>query len=245
MPHYQHILRPDWSVPSHVHAASTTRLGGFSQAPWNSLNLAEHVADLPEHVTKNRATLQETLQLPKAPFWLKQVHGNKVSHFDAIQADAVYTETPGEVCAVMTADCLPVLFTNQEGTAIAAAHAGWRGLAAGILENTVACFAQADQVIAWLGPAIGPQAFEVGEEVRDQFMHHQPKAADAFTAGRSGHWYANIYQLATQRLNAVGVIQISGGDYCTYTDSARFFSYRRDNITGRMASLIWLNQMTS
>lgn len=235
------FLKPDWSAPNHVRAVSTTRHGGYSQPPWKSFNLAKHVGDNPEHVASNRQQLKESLQLPQEPFWLTQTHGIAVAHFDATEADAAYTENPGEVCVVMTADCLPVLFTDQQGKRVAAAHAGWRGLAGGILEKTVACFPQADQVMAWLGPAIGPKAFEVGEEVRDQFIQHQANAAQAFSASKPGHWYADIYQLARQRLNSVGVTQINGGNFCTYSDADRFFSYRRDKTTGRMASLIWID----
>lgn len=237
----QHFLQPDWSAPDHIKAVSTTRLGGCSQPPWDSLNLAGHVGDNPAHVVANRQTVQQALNLPGEPHWLTQVHGVAVSVTGEAEADATYTETPAKVCAVMTADCLPVLFTDRQGYGVAAAHAGWRGLLAGVLENTVACFPQADQVMAWLGPAIGPQAFEVGDAVREQFIQCQAEAARAFVAGRPGHWYANIYQLARQRLQACGVMQISGGGLCTYADAARFFSYRRDRVTGRMASLVWMD----
>ena len=184
-------------------------------------------------------------QLPSKPVWLEQVHGTAVLRltgepYASKRADASYSNTPGTVCAVMTADCLPVLFCNRAGTEVAAAHAGWRGLCAGVLEETVACFADsADNIIAWLGPAIGPQAFEVGPEVRDAFMAHDAQAQSAFLPA-GDKYMADIYQLARQRLTRVGISQIYGGDRCTFTENGDFFSYRRDKTTGRMASFIWL-----
>ncbi|MDX1370787.1 peptidoglycan editing factor PgeF, partial [Pseudomonas sp.] len=160
---------------------------------------------------------------------------------EGCEADAAWSGSPGQVCAVMTADCLPVLFANRSGTRVAAAHAGWRGLAAGVLEQTLGHFADAPgEIVAWLGPAIGPEAFEVGDEVREAFIARHADSASAFTASRPGHWLADIYALARTRLAATGVSQVYGGEFCTYSDSARFFSYRRDGVTGRMATLIWL-----
>ena len=245
------LIQPDWPAPAKVRSAQTTRSGGVSTMPYHSLNLGAHVGDNLADVRRNRALLARQLQLAKAPVWLEQVHGTGVvtlplpTDVSATPiADAVMSRTNGEVCAIMTADCLPVLFCDQAGTVVAAAHAGWRGLANGVLEATLkAMNVEPANVMAWLGPAIGPSAFEVGGEVRAAFMAHLPQAAAAFTAnGDSAHdkWLADIYQLARLRLTAAGVTQCYGGDYCTYTDSAGFFSYRREQKTGRQASLIWL-----
>lgn len=241
------FLVPDWPAPTHVRAVQTSRFGGVSRAPWESLNLGEHVGDNPASVSENRSRLRR--QLPGEPVWLTQVHGN--SAVDAAEvtkgyaADAIYSRQPGQVCAVMTADCLPVLLTDRAGSVVAAAHAGWRGLAAGILENTLAALEiQPGQALAWLGPAIGPQAFEVGDEVRAVFLAQDPAAGAAFRTLGGGKWLADIYALARLRLAAAGVIAISGGEYCTFTDSRRFFSYRRDGLTGRMASMIWIDRQS-
>lgn len=237
------LLFPDWPAPANVRAAQTTRSGGVSPAPWNALNLGDHVGDEALRVAANRAELRQSL--PAEPVWLQQVHGTRV--LDAAmaaerpEADAAWARQAGVVCAVMTADCLPVLFCDKAGTVVAAAHAGWRGLQAGVLEATLAAMATpAAEILAWLGPAIGPQAFEVGDEVRAAFCSVDPAAAEAFREHGNGKWLANIYQLAGQRLRAAGVRSISGGGYCTLSDSARFFSYRRDGVTGRMATLVWL-----
>jgi len=244
------LILPDWTAPKNVRAATTTRRGGFSQFPYDSFNLADHVGDVAEMVAKNRALLQAELALPSAPIWLQQVHGiQAISAIMANQnccADAVYTDQVGQVCVVMTADCLPVLFCDKAGTRVAAAHAGWRGLAAGVLEHTVKTLAPSppQEIVAWLGPAIGAQAFEVGEEVREMFVAHSPQAAQAFTATRPQHWLADLYLLARQQLQHLGVQEIFGGNHCTYTDSDRFYSYRRDRTTGRMATLIWLEAQT-
>lgn len=235
------ILRPDWSVPPWVRAYSTTRYGGVSLPPWDSFNLADYVGDNPTHVAVNRQRLQQRLRLPSSPYWLRQSHGTVISQLDTTAADATFSTEVGAVCVVQTADCLPVLLTNQAGDQIAAVHAGWRGLAAGILEACVAHFRAADQVIAWLGPAISQQAFVVGEEVRTAFMQQDAKATHAFIAHAPGKWRADLYQLARQRLRAVGVGNISGGGCCTYTD-ARFYSFRRMPQTGRMATLIWIGR---
>lgn len=250
-----YCLHPDWPAPAHVHALVTTRQGGSSEAPFNSLNLGDHVGDDPECVAANRQALARALNElapAQAPQWLKQVHGVRVITPAAnaelraqqiLEADAATTTDTAVPLTVMTADCLPVFFADQQGTRIAVAHAGWRGLCDGVLEKTVAEFPHAEQVIAWLGPAIGPLAFEVGDEVRCAFMAQDQQAEQAFSAvpEKPGHWLADLYVLARQRLARVGVTQVSGGTHCTWTESASFFSYRREGRTGRMASVIWLS----
>lgn len=239
------LIVPQWPLPQGVAACSSTRIGGVSQPPYDSLNLGAHCGDNLEHVEENRKRLFAAGNLPSKPIWLEQVHGKDVlkltgEPYSSKRADASYSNTPGTVCAVMTADCLPVLFCNRAGTEVAAAHAGWRGLCAGVLEETVACFAdKPENIIAWLGPAIGPRAFEVGPEVRDAFMAKDPKSDGAF-APRGEKYLADIYQLARQRLTNAGVANLYGGDHCTFSESETFFSYRRDKTTGRMASFIWL-----
>ncbi len=240
-----HYLSVDWPAPARVRACSTTRRGGESLAPYDSLNLGMHVQDDPALVMRNRQRLRQELDLPAEPLWLEQVHGVVVvdadNHSAGVAADASYSRTPGRVCTVMTADCLPVLFCDRQGEVVAAAHAGWRGLVNGVLEATIqAMGCDTSDILAWLGPAIGPQAFEVGEEVREQFLAGDPAAANAFVAARAGHWLADIYQLARRRLTAQGVTTVYGGGFCTVGQSDLFYSYRRDRITGRMASLIWL-----
>ncbi|WP_213716507.1 purine nucleoside phosphorylase YfiH [Cedecea lapagei] len=236
---------PHWPLPAGVAACSSTRVGGVSVAPYDSMNLGAHCGDDLADVEENRRLFYAAAGLPSKPVWLEQVHGKTVlkltgEPYASKRADASYSNTPGTVCAVMTADCLPVLFCNEAGTEVAAAHAGWRGLCEGVLEETVACFQDRPQSIrAWLGPAIGPEAFEVGPEVREAFMAKDQKAANAFRAAGE-KYYADIYQLARQRLANVGVTQVYGGDRCTWTESGDFFSYRRDRTTGRMASFIWL-----
>jgi YfiH family protein len=239
------IIVPQWPMPAGVGACSSTRVGGVSASPWDSLNLGAHCGDNPEHVEENRRRFYEASELPSRPVWLEQVHGNAVltltgGEYDSKRADASYSNKPGLVCAVMTADCLPVLFCNQAGTEVAAAHAGWRGLCDGVLEQTVAQFQdKPENILAWLGPAIGPQAFEVGPEVREAFMDKDAKADSAFRpAGEK--YFADIYQLARQRLANLGVTQVFGGERCTLSENDDFFSYRRDRTTGRMASFIWL-----
>ena len=237
------LLVPDWPAPARVRSLQTLRGAGSSLAPWDSFNLGDHVGDDPAHVAANRAALRE--HLPSEPAWLKQVHGvatvNPKKSPKLKEADAAFTRDPGVVCAVMTADCLPVLFCDRAGTVVAAAHAGWRGLAAGVLEATIRDMAvPAEELLTWLGPAIGPSAFEVGDEVRAIFVAHDAQAALAFVAHGPGKWLADIYLLARQRLTTAGVASISGGERCTFNEAADFFSYRRDGVTGRMASLIWL-----
>lgn len=220
----------------------TTRLGGVSQGPYASLNLGNHVQDDAAAVAANRAQLRS--RLPAEPVWLNQVHGTHVVQADAVvgvpDADASYTRQPGVVCAVLTADCLPVLFCARDGSVVAAAHAGWRGLATGVLETTLGAMqVPPGEVMVWMGAAIGPNAFEVGSEVRDTFVANHPQSTMAFTPHRQ-KWLADITTLARIRLNACGVTAVYGGGLCTYTDAERFYSYRRDGKTGRMASLIWL-----
>ena len=239
---------PEWSVPSNVRALQTTRNGGVSLPPWASFNLGDHVGDASAAVAANRELLRACL--PGDPSWLTQVHGTVAVDIDSgpkvSAGDAAYSRRPGHVCVVMTADCLPVLFCDRRGSIVAAAHAGWRGLLAGVLERTVAAM-QVDggDILAWLGPAIGPQCFEVGGEVRDAFTVADPGAGVAFSPGLPGKWLCDIYLLAGQRLRSVGVTAISGGGACTVSEAERFYSYRRDGVTGRMASLIWLESPPS
>lgn len=237
------FIVPDWPAPANVRALQTTRTSGVSPAPWAGFNLGDHVGDDPARVAANRAELRR--HLPAEPAWLTQVHG--IAAVDAencpksMRADASFARRPNVVCAIMTADCLPVLFCDRAGTVVAAAHAGWRGLVAGVLEATVAAMkVPAGEILAWLGPAIGPQAFEVGDEVRAAFIAHDPSAAGAFVPHGAGKWLADIYTLAKQRLANAGVSAVYGGGRCTVSEAETFFSYRRDGVTGRMASLVWL-----
>ncbi|HJV74774.1 MAG TPA: peptidoglycan editing factor PgeF [Noviherbaspirillum sp.] len=247
------LILPDWgAAPSNVAALSTTRRGGFSPIPYDDgtgsggLNLGVHVNDAPELVQQNRALLRA--QLPAEPTWLSQVHGVKVMNAanvtDVPEADASFATEPGVVCVIQTADCLPVLFCDVEGRVVGAAHAGWRGLAGGVLENTLESMrnAGAGEILAWLGPAIGPQCFEVGQDVLNAFVSRDGRMVDAFKLlhDQPGKYLADIYALARATLRNAGVNNISGGGLCTVSDKARFYSYRRDKITGRMASLIWL-----
>ncbi len=234
---------PDWAVPANVRALQTTRIGGVSRAPWASLNLGDHVGDDAAAVAANRAALRA--RLPADPLWLTQVHGTVAVDADerpeTREADAAFARQPGHVCAVMTADCLPVLLCDRQGKSVAAVHAGWRGLLAGVLESTVAAMnVLPGDLLVWLGPAIGPRRFEVGDEVRDAFVGERPVAGLAFVSQQPGKWLCDIYLLARQRLQGMGVSEISGGGSCTVSEGERYFSYRRDGVTGRMASLIWL-----
>ncbi len=239
------FISPDWPAPTNVRAFSTTRAGGVSRGPYASFNLGDHVGDDPAAVARNRELLRAALQLPAEPVWLRQVHGTRV--IDAAQedahgeADGAWSAQPGAVCAVLTADCLPVVLCDRTGTRVAALHAGWRGLAAGVIEQGVRALGGApDELLAWLGPAIGPRAFEVGPEVRTAFVSHDAAAAGAFAPGGDGRYLADLYALARLRLGALGVTGIHGGGFCTVTDRERFFSFRRDGSCGRMATLIWL-----
>jgi YfiH family protein len=250
------IIAVDWPAPATVKAYYTTRHGGVSPAPYDSFNLGMHVGDNPQYVAQNRQRLlSESPQLQNIA-WLDQVHGTDVVKAEEVcgrnssekitQADAATTSKKHTACIVMTADCLPVLFCNQQGTQVAAAHAGWRGLLNGVLENTVKSFnTPANSIMAWLGPAIGPNAFEVGAEVREAFINASKNPAEealAFKENplRKNHFFADLYQLAHFRLQRAGITAIYGGGACTYSDASQFFSYRREPITGRMGSLIYL-----
>lgn len=233
---------PDWPAPANVKAVITTRAGGVSGGPFASFNLGLRAGDDPRAVAANRARLRAAL--PQEPKWLRQVHGIGVADADAItgatEADASIARGAGTVCVVMIADCVPVLFTDRAGSVVAIAHAGWRGLVGGVIENTVSALARdPGELLAYLGPGIGPGAFEVGPDVRNAFIARVPQAAAAFAPHVPGKWLADLFLLARQRLRRAGVESIHGGGVCTYTDAARFFSYRRDKTTGRMAALIW------
>jgi len=237
-------LRPDW--PAAVDALVTTRDGGASSGAYASLNLGLRSGDDEAAVRENRRRLQALL--PSPPVWLRQVHGTRVADADAAraagvepEADAAVARRPGTVCAVLVADCMPVLLADEAATVVGVAHAGWRGLCEGVLEATVGAMGVApERLIAWLGPAIGPRVYEVGDEVRDAFLARDPASAQAFRAARPGHWLLDLYAVARQRLAAKGVAWVHGGGLCTFSDPVRFFSYRRDRSTGRMAALIWL-----
>lgn len=241
-------ITPDWPAPMHVRAAATLRTGGVSEGAFASFNLGAHVGDEPDAVAENRRLLREALHLPAEPTWLNQVHGTTV--VDATEAaalrpaaDASVAFGPGAVCVVLTADCLPVLFCDRAGTRIAAAHAGWRGLVGGVLEETIkALKVPPFELLAWLGPAIEQNAFEVGPEVLEQFVARDPKNATAFHANARGRWQADLYQLARNELTRLGVPSIHGGGFKCFADSERFFSYRREPRTGRMATLVWLTR---
>lgn len=235
---------PDWPVPAGVKALVTTRNGGVSTGPYASFNLGLRVNDDPDAVQRNRDLLRR--HLPAEPRWLTQVHGSRVADAEGVretvEADAAISRRAGEVCAVMIADCMPVLLADRAGTVVGAAHAGWRGLAAGVVENTVQAMAVAPaNLVAWLGPAIGPSAFEVSADVRDAFVATDPGAASAFVELKAGKWLADLFALGRRRLHAAGVAEIHGGGVCTFSDPRRFYSHRRDRITGRMAALIWLS----
>jgi len=251
-------IRPDWPAPENVNAWSTYRSGGYSESPFNQLNLALHVNDNDNLVYRNRALLSESLQLPTQPCWLTQSHSIEVVTADtrqsSIDADGSYTSQSGIVCAVMTADCLPILLCDNKGSVVAAVHAGWRGLLNGIIGIAVKKMATpGHHIMAWLGPAIGPQSFEVQDDVRDAFIHSDLNAKNAFrhmnknkNASKSvdhsaRYWLADLYQLAELQLHQLGIEQIYGKSWCTYKEDSLFFSYRRDGVTGRMASLIWLS----
>ena len=242
------FIVPHWQAPPHVKAAVTTRQGGVSVPPYDSLNMGLHSGDQRESVLTNCRRVVDQLQLPAEPRWLKQVHGIVVADAadptssSPIEADAAWTDRSGGVCAVLTADCLPVLFCDRAGTRIAAAHAGWRGLVGGVLTATVqAMGADPAELLVWLGPAIGPDVFEVGDEVRQVFIERDPDNQQYFMPSPAGRWLADLYGLAGRELAGLGIAAISGGGFCTYTDRDRFYSYRRDGAaSGRMASLIWL-----
>lgn len=240
------FIKPDWPAPTQIKAFTTTRIGGFSSAPYNTLNLGKDVGDDLINVEKNRALLQKQLQLPSEPLWLKQTHGIDVvqaeSQHPYVNADASFTLQKNIVCTVQTADCLPILICDRAATCVAAIHAGWKGLVAGIIEATIKTIKiPGKELLVWLGPAIGPQTFEVGRDVYEKFTLHDSNATAGFKQINTEKWLANIYLLATQRLHACGVDAIYGGNFCTYTDKENFFSYRRDKTTGRMNTLIWIS----
>jgi YfiH family protein len=238
------FIVPNWHAPKNVKALASTRIDGCSRAPFNGLNIGMHVGDDPADVITNRQHLEREAQMPSSPIWLNQTHSTTVftalaSTDKIINADAIFTRTNGVVCSAMTADCLPVLLTNTQGSEVAAVHAGWRGLASGIVENSVELFS--GEVIAWLGPAIGPQAFEVGEDVVQAFVDFDSNAIAAFEPkNASGKWWADMEHLAILRLAKLGVTSVARSGLCTYQDSQRFYSYRRDGVTGRQASFIWI-----
>lgn len=236
------LIIPDWPAPPNVRVLQTTRRGGLSKPPYDSLNLGDHVGDDAMSVATNRQTLSG--HVPSEPVWLNQVHGIQVINAATAgclpEADAAYATAHRTVCCVMTADCLPILVCDDSGTVVAAIHAGWRGLLNGVIEQSIAAMqAQPSDLMAWLGPAIGPAAFEVGDDVRGAFLQRNIEADAAFS--RSGSkWLADIYLLARQRLGGCGITRVYGGNLCTFSDTLRFFSYRRDGVTGRMATMIWL-----
>lgn len=240
-------LIPNWPAPKNVQAFTTTRTGGVSKPPYDSFNFNLRTGDNKEDVLTNRRKLRQELQLPSEPFWLKQEHTHSVIRLEKSTTiteqidDATFTTTPNLVCVVLTADCLPILVCDQQGTIVAAIHAGWKGIIAGVIEETIAAMdIDPTKLLVWFGPAIGPNAFEIGEDVRQTFIKHNPEAQKAFTA-HNDRFLANIYLLASQRLNNMGITAIYGGEYCTFTQKELFFSFRRDGInSGRMASLIWL-----
>jgi YfiH family protein len=242
------FLYPGWPAPANVRALSTTRSGGISTGSFASLNFGLHVGDDPAAVAANRSWLRRSAHLPGEPVWLEQQHGIRVLDLDkhgsgetSLEADAAIASDAGRVCAILTADCLPVLLTDRAGTRVAAAHAGWRGLAAGIIEQTVAAMAMpGSDLLAWLGPCIGAAYFEIGPEVRDALLTKDPGASDCFRPGRDDRWHADLQALARRRLLALGVSSVSAAAACTYSDSRRFFSHRRDAPCGRMATLVWL-----
>lgn len=239
------FLHPHWPAPANVRAVSTLRTGGVSHAPYDSFNLASHVGDENQAVAENRRCLRDQLSLPGEPAWLDQVHSNVAVIADhwpqPPRADACVATSRGQVCVVLTADCLPVLFCSRDGTRVAAAHAGWRGLAAGILDNTVRLLSvPGKELLAWMGPAISQPAFEVGDDVRSVFLARDSGAAPAFAPNARQRWQCDLYELARRNLAQLGVHDVYGGDHCTHAEAERFFSFRRDGQCGRMATLIWV-----
>ncbi|MDO9425103.1 MAG: peptidoglycan editing factor PgeF [Methylobacter sp.] len=235
-------LTPEWPAPANIHAATTLRVGGVSCGVYSSLNPAMHVGDDTDLVKQNRQIIKDLLGLPGDPVWLDQIHSNRavqaVTTEPLQQADASYTAESGIVCAVMTADCLPLLICSTDGSQVAAIHGGWRGLLTGVIGNTVSAMQDSD-LLVWLGPAIGPGCFEVGAEVRDAFLEKSAAFLSAFKQQSNGKWLADIYQLARIDLGMLGIDKVYGGGFCTGTEHDRFYSYRRDKQTGRMATLIW------
>jgi len=246
------MISPGWDVPESVKVYSTTRVGGVSEPPFDTLNLGTHVKDKQQHVLENRARVVEAMQAPNQPYWLNQVHGSDVvfidcysSRNDALDADGTFTRETGNVLCVGTADCLPVVISNTDGTAVSVVHAGWRGLAGGVLQSAVAHFDETDQLHAWLGPAIGPNAFEVGSEVVDLYLANNQQNAAAFKPAGKGKFMADIYELARIALNRHRPIVITGGEHCTFTQAELFHSHRRDGVaSGRMATFAWIEKLS-
>jgi len=242
------FICPQWPAPKQVKAYTSTRLGGVSESPFGSLNLGAHVGDDTQSVACNRKLFALQISMPNSLRWLNQVHGCHTVRLPSntvgdIAADASFTQVKQQVCAVMTADCLPLLMCDEKGTQVAACHAGWRGLCDGVIESCIAQFKTTEGLMVWLGPAIGARAFEVGGEVRCAFIDKDSSAEAAFKPSiNEGKWFADIYLLAKQRLARLGIDQIYGGDFCTYEDEEHFFSYRRDQQTGRLASVIWIEE---
>ncbi len=244
-----HWLVPDWPAPANIHAATTLRTGGVSKEPYLSLNPAIHVNDLIERAIQNRKIISDMLNLPSEPVWLDQIHSNRIIKAEQTvmpqQADASYSSDSGVVCTIMTADCLPLLICSKDGEKIAAIHAGWRGLLSDVITHSISelisqpPLTKLNELLVWLGPAIGPNCFEIGIEVHEAFIDKSKIYEKAFKIQNNGKYLADIYQLARIELNALGITDIYGGTYCTMTEKERFFSYRRDNQTGRMATLIW------
>lgn len=240
-------LPADWPAPDFIKAGTTLRQGGASNSVYSSFNLATHVGDKLADVEKNRAILTQSLELPDAPQWLEQIHSTKAvllpNENVNPRADASYTSQENVICSVMTADCLPLLVTDKQGSCVAAIHAGWRGLCNGIIETTIKKLpVEPESMLVWLGPAIGADVYEVGEEVYDAFTKNEIAAKQTFTSTSEGHWLFDIYQLAKLRLNKMGIHHVYGGDRCTLSEKEHFFSYRRDDVTGRMASMIWIGK---
>ena len=262
-PGFDAVIVPDWPAPVRVRAATTQRIGGASRGRYASLNLGTGVGDDARAVARNRRALARMLDLPAEPLWLRQVHGTTVLDVDSVppsvqpaagrppfrqapHADGAVTSRLRQPCAILTADCLPVLLCDTSGTRVGAAHAGWRGLAGGVLEAAVQRISvEPGQLLAWVGPGIGPQAYEVGAEVVERFVCLDPDAAQCFAANANGRWQADLCGLARQRLRGAGVEAIYGGGWCTYTESERFFSHRREAPCGRMATVIWLEEISS
>lgn len=240
-------IAADWPAPDFIKAGVTTRAGGVSAKPFNNLNIATHVGDKLSDVEKNRSILLHDLKIPNAPQWLEQTHSTETillpNSIKIPKADASYTLEKNIVCAVMTADCLPLLITDEKGGCVAAIHAGWRGLCDGIIEATIKKLpAEAESLLVWMGPAIGADVYEIGKEVYDAYTAIDEDTKEAFTPTTEGHWLFDIYQLAKLKLNKIGIKKIYGGEHCTFSEEDNFFSYRRDNVTGRMASMIWIDK---
>ncbi len=234
----------DWPAPANIHAGVTTRLGGCSRTPFDSFNLAAHVGDDPNAVERNRAALRRRLSLPAEPHWLQQVHGTAIrdaSETGSPCADATWADRPGEVCAVLTADCVPILLCNRSGTEIAAVHAGWRGLSGGIIAKAAARFrAEPGMLLAWLGPHIGPAHYRVGDDVRNACLTASAAASAGFTDAGADHWFADLGYLVRSALAECGVTACFASPHCCFSRDELYYSYRRDRVTGRMASLIWM-----